>query len=90
MPWPPPHAIAAGASLQQIAAGLELAASPDRRLQLKDLPCGGVVIDDSYNASPSSVQAAIDVLAASDGRRLMVFGDMAELGAVKNGSPRGG
>lgn len=74
-------AIAAGASLQQIATGLELAASPDRRLQRKDLSCGGVVIDDSYNASPSSVRAAIDVLAASDGRRLMVFGDMAELGA---------
>ena len=74
-------AIATGASLQQIATGLELAASPDRRLQSKQLPYGGVVIDDSYNASPSSVRAAIDVLAASDGRRLMVFGDMAELGA---------
>ena len=74
-------ATAAGANLQQIAAGLELAASPDRRLQSKQLPSGGLVIDDSYNASPSSVRAAIDVLAASDGRRLLVFGDMAELGA---------
>ena len=74
-------ATAAGASPRQIAAGLELAASPDRRLQRKQLPSGAVVIDDSYNASPSSVRAAIDVLAASGGRRLMVFGDMAELGA---------
>ena len=74
-------AVAAGANLEQIVAGLELAASPARRLQIKNLPGGGVVIDDSYNASPSSVRAAIDVLASSAGRKVMVLGDMGELGA---------
>lgn len=76
-------AIAAGANLEQIVSGLELAVSPDRRLQIKDLHSGAVVIDDSYNASPSSMRAAIDVLAASAGRKVLVLGDMAELGADK-------
>jgi UDP-N-acetylmuramoyl-tripeptide--D-alanyl-D-alanine ligase len=74
-------AVAAGANLEQIVAGLEMAASPARRLQRKTLPSGAVVIDDSYNASPSSVRAAIDVLASSAGRKVLVLGDMAELGA---------
>ena len=76
-------AVAAGANLEQVVTGLELATSPDRRLQIKPLPNGAVVIDDSYNASPSSVRAAIDVLAASGGRKILVLGDMAELGADK-------
>jgi UDP-N-acetylmuramoyl-tripeptide--D-alanyl-D-alanine ligase len=74
-------AVAAGANLEQIVRGLEMAASPARRLQRKTLPSGAVVIDDSYNASPSSVRAAIDVLASSAGRKVLVLGDMAELGA---------
>ena len=41
---------------------------------------GGSLIDDSYNANPSSMHAAIDVLAALEGRRWLVMGDMAELG----------
>jgi UDP-N-acetylmuramoyl-tripeptide--D-alanyl-D-alanine ligase len=49
-------------------------------LQTKDLAQGGQIIDDSYNASPESVRAAIDVLASRPGRRVMVLGDMAELG----------
>lgn len=73
-------AVAAGANLEQIVRGLEMAASPARRLQRKPLPSGAVVIDDSYNASPSSVRAAIDVLASSTGRKVLVLGDMAELG----------
>lgn len=74
-------AVAAGANLEQIVRGLEIAPSPARRLQRKTLPSGAVVIDDSYNASPSSVRAAIDVLASSAGRKVLVLGDMAELGA---------
>jgi UDP-N-acetylmuramoyl-tripeptide--D-alanyl-D-alanine ligase len=41
---------------------------------------GATLIDDSYNANPSSVRAALDHLAALDGRRILVFGNMAELG----------
>ncbi len=76
-------AVAAGANLEQIVAGLQLAKSPNRRLQVNKLSGGAVVIDDSYNASPSSMRAAIDVLAASAGHRILVLGDMAELGADK-------
>ena len=74
-------AVAAGASIEQIVTGLEATQSPARRLQVKALAQGGQIIDDSYNASPESVRAAIDVLASRPGRRVMVFGDMAELGA---------
>ena len=41
---------------------------------------GAWLIDDSYNANPSSVRAALEVLAALPGRRWLVLGDMAELG----------
>ena len=49
-------------------------------MEFKDGPRGSTVIDDSYNANPGSVKAAIDVLGALDGQRLLVLGDMAELG----------
>ena len=42
---------------------------------------GSTVIDDSYNASPSSFRAAIDVLAATQGTTVVVMGDMGELGS---------
>lgn len=41
---------------------------------------GFQLIDDTYNANPDSVRAAIDVLASLDGRRILVLGDMAEVG----------
>jgi UDP-N-acetylmuramoyl-tripeptide--D-alanyl-D-alanine ligase len=74
-------AVAAGASIEQIVTGLEATQSPARRLEIKALAQGGQIIDDSYNASPESVRAAIDVLASRPGYRVMVLGDMAELGA---------
>lgn len=73
-------AIAAGANLQQIAAGLASVNAVAGRLEIKVAPGGAVIIDDSYNASPSSFEVAVDVLAKYPGRRVLVMGDMAELG----------
>lgn len=50
------------------------------RLQRKHAINGAVLIDDSYNANPDSAKAAIQVLAAAAGTRLLVLGDMGELG----------
>lgn len=73
-------ATAAGAELHQIVAGLSDQGSLPGRLQELVLKGGGWALDDSYNASPESSMAAIDVLAARSGRRILVLGDMAELG----------
>jgi len=51
------------------------------RLQVKQANGGTTVIDDSYNANPDSVRAAIDVLAACPGPTVLVLGDMGEVGA---------
>ena len=47
---------------------------------------GAWLIDDSYNANPSSVRAGIEVLASIDGRKWLVLGDMAELGEFAESS----
>jgi UDP-N-acetylmuramoyl-tripeptide--D-alanyl-D-alanine ligase len=73
-------AASAGATLEQVAAGLARVRAVSGRLQFRQALCGAWLIDDSYNANPSSVQAAIEVLAALPGRRWLVLGDMAELG----------
>jgi UDP-N-acetylmuramoyl-tripeptide--D-alanyl-D-alanine ligase len=70
-----------GATLAQIAAGLATVRAAWGRLQFKQTALGAWLIDDSYNANPSSVRAAIEVLASLGGRRWLVLGDMAELGA---------
>jgi UDP-N-acetylmuramoyl-tripeptide--D-alanyl-D-alanine ligase len=74
-------ASAAGASLDAMAAGLASMRAVQGRLQLKRARSGAWVIDDSYNANPSSVHAGIEVLAELSGRKWIVLGDMAELGA---------
>lgn len=74
-------ALAAGMDLTAIAAGLENVVAVAGRMQYKTGRNGCQVIDDTYNANPGSVKAAIDVLAGLEGRRILVLGDMAELGA---------
>jgi len=66
--------------LAGIAAGLTAFRPYTGRLQVKPAKSGGTVIDDSYNANPDSVRAAIDVLAACPGPTVLVLGDMGEVG----------
>jgi UDP-N-acetylmuramoyl-tripeptide--D-alanyl-D-alanine ligase len=73
-------AVAAGATPAQVAAGLASMRAVPGRLQFRTARSGAWVIDDSYNANPSSMRAGIDVLAGLEGRRWLVIGDMAELG----------
>jgi len=81
-------ALAAGVPLSHIALGLEAFEPVKGRSRALALPLGGrslTLVDDSYNANPDSVRAAIDVLAGLPGPRLLVLGDMGEVG---NEGPR--
>ena len=64
-----------------IAKGLSQFSGVKGRLQVKTVLHGAVLIDDTYNANPGSVHAAIDVLAQAAGEKILVLGDMGELGA---------
>jgi UDP-N-acetylmuramoyl-tripeptide--D-alanyl-D-alanine ligase len=73
-------AYAAGIPAAQIKLGLDSFAPVSGRLQKKQAANGATVIDDSYNANPDSVRAAIDVLAKAAAPRMLVLGDMGEVG----------
>jgi UDP-N-acetylmuramoyl-tripeptide--D-alanyl-D-alanine ligase len=73
-------ALAAGVDPTAIQAGLAAFAPVKGRLQVKHAAGGAVVIDDTYNANPDSMRAAIDVLAGFPSPRLLVLGDMGEVG----------
>lgn len=73
-------ALAAGAALTDIKAGLESLTPVAGRFNVRRLPGGITLIDDTYNANPESLQVALDVLAMADGETWLVLGDMGELG----------
>ena len=71
---------AIGMPVEAIVRGLEAFAPVAGRLQRKQRANGAQVIDDTYNANPDSVRAAIDVLAQASAPRVLVLGDMGEVG----------
>lgn len=73
-------AVAAGCGLAKIAAALANFHGDKGRMQVLKGHAGACVVDDSYNANPGSMQAAIDYLAGRAGKTILVFGDMGELG----------
>ncbi len=73
-------AFAIGVPLDTIGAGLSRFNGVDGRLRNYKGVKSSVVIDDTYNANPDSMRAAIAVLAGNKGKRLLVLGDMGELG----------
>ncbi len=72
--------LAAGVPLAAVAAGLESFSGVKGRLQRRAGKLGAEILDDTYNANPDSVRAGIDVLASTIGRKLLVLGDMGEIG----------
>jgi UDP-N-acetylmuramoyl-tripeptide--D-alanyl-D-alanine ligase len=72
---------ASGVSLPTIAEGLAAVMPVNGRLQKKTSASGALLIDDTYNANPDSVRAAIDVLKALPSPRVLVLGDMGEVGS---------
>jgi UDP-N-acetylmuramoyl-tripeptide--D-alanyl-D-alanine ligase len=78
-------ALADGMSLAEVAAALAKARVP-LRVRAHRGRGGCTILDDTYNASPASMAAALDLLAEIPGRRVAVLGDMKELGAAERES----
>jgi UDP-N-acetylmuramoyl-tripeptide--D-alanyl-D-alanine ligase len=76
-----------GLRWEEIIAGLNATAA-QLRLVISEGPRGSVVIDDTYNSSPDSALAALNLLADLHGRRIAVLGDMLELGRAEKQAHR--
>ncbi|MFT4173560.1 MAG: UDP-N-acetylmuramoyl-tripeptide--D-alanyl-D-alanine ligase [Rhodocyclaceae bacterium] len=72
--------LAAGVSLDAVVDGLSGFSGTKGRLQVRRARNGAILLDDTYNANPDSVRAGIDVLAATPGKKVLVLGDMGEIG----------
>jgi len=72
--------IAAGVGLEKIKQGLESFSPVNGRMQAKAIDSNRTLIDDSYNANPDSVRAAIDALKQSGNLSWLILGDMGEVG----------
>ncbi|MCJ7711554.1 MAG: UDP-N-acetylmuramoylalanyl-D-glutamyl-2, 6-diaminopimelate--D-alanyl-D-alanine ligase, partial [Chloroflexi bacterium] len=74
--------LAAGMGLDEVVEGLAAAsavsAAPHRSVVIR--AAGVVIVDDTYNAAPASVRAALELIAGLPGRRIAVLGEMRELG----------
>jgi UDP-N-acetylmuramoyl-tripeptide--D-alanyl-D-alanine ligase len=81
-------ATSAGATLADVAAAFGSMRAVKGRLQLRRTRAGAWLIDDSYNANPSSARAGLEVLSELPGRHWLVLGDMAELGEFADSSHR--
>jgi len=74
-------AFASGISLKNIIQGLNAFSAVKGRMNISKPSSELTLIDDTYNANPGSVKAAIDALAPFEGERWLVLGDMGELGS---------
>lgn len=72
---------AAGWSLKEIVDGLGRVRGVGGRMSLRKLPGGALLIDDTYNANPVALQAALEYATALPGETWLVLGDMGELGS---------
>ncbi len=75
-------ALEEGLTLSEVAEALA-ESRPELRSRVLRGPNGSTILDDSYNASPASMLAALDLLAELPGRRIALLGDMLELGAAE-------
>jgi UDP-N-acetylmuramoyl-tripeptide--D-alanyl-D-alanine ligase len=76
-------AVTCGASLENVVLGLGAFRGVPGRFSVTDLPGGGRLVDDTYNANPASLKTALEsleALAAGGGRIILCLGDMLELG----------
>ena len=74
---------AAQLNIEEFVDGLRDLVNPSQRLELKTWAMQSQVIDDTYNANPDSMRAALDVLCQFKGRKVAILGDMAELGRYR-------